>query len=56
MILGFMILSKDFSSLNSDHWLTDTIIGAYLTSFVDKEKVYVLRRQDQLKQKTISRI
>ena len=36
------ILSKDFSSLNSDQWLTDTIIEAYLTSFVEKEKLYVL--------------
>ena len=36
------ILSKDFSSLNSDLWLTDTIIEAYLSSFVEKEKLYVL--------------
>ena len=36
------ILRKDFASLDGQHWLTDTIIEAYFTSFVDKEKLYVL--------------
>ena len=36
------ILRKDLASLDGEEWLTDTIIEAFLTSFVDKEKLYVL--------------
>ena len=39
------ILRKDFESLNSNQWLTDTIIEAYFLTCVDSEKLYVLSSQ-----------
>ena len=37
-----LILRKDFYSLNSDQWLTDTIIEAFMMTFVEKKRLYVL--------------
>jgi len=35
-------LRKDFASLDSQQWLTDTILEDFFTCFVDKEKLFVL--------------
>ena len=36
--MKLQIQRKDYASLNSEQWLTDTIIEAYMMSFVESEK------------------
>ena len=40
--MKLQIQRKYYASLNSEQWLTDTIIEAYMMSFVESEKLYVL--------------
>ena len=37
-----LILRKDFYLLNSDQWLTVTIIEVFMMTFVEKIRLYVL--------------